>query len=37
MYPNVQSTTTYNSQHKKATQVFINRQMDKEDVRLLTH
>ena len=32
MHPNIPSSTTYNSQDKEATQVPINRWMDKEDI-----
>ena len=32
MHPNLQSSPTYNSQDTEATQMPINRQMDKEDV-----
>ena len=32
MHPNVHSSTIYNSQGMEATQVSINRWMDKEDV-----
>ena len=32
MYPNIQSSTIYNSQDMEATQLSINRWMDKEDM-----
>ena len=32
MHPNVHGSTTYNSQDMEATQMSINRGMDKEDV-----
>ena len=36
MYPNIHSNTIYNNQDMEATQMSINRQMDKEDTHTHT-